>query len=87
MVWYDTFDDAFWLAIVPMILGVVAIAVKSKCSRCSFCGIEIERDIVAEIAVETAGRNASLTRQNSRNSLNDIQLNESSTSGVNRSAV
>ena len=63
MVWYDTFDDAFWLAIVPMVLGVVALCLKSKCSRCTIGCITIERDIAAEIQAE---QNALTQRQETR---------------------
>lgn len=77
--WYHTFDDAFWLAVVPMILGLVAVALKSKCSKCSCCGIVIERDIAAEMQAEAA---AHPTRQKSKGgltpnkpaALEDIQL-------------
>ena len=64
--WYHTFDDAFWLAVIPMILGLVAVALKSKCSKCSCWGIVVERDIAAEIQAEAA---AAPIRQKSKNSL------------------
>lgn len=50
--WYHTFDDQFWIMLGGMLLAFLGIIAKSKCSRITCCGIEIERDVRAELAAE-----------------------------------
>ena len=46
------FNSVFWLAftssMVGLIFGLAKVIQKSKCKKCSFCGIYIERDTEAE---------------------------------------
>jgi len=50
--WFNTFDDQFWIMLCGMVLAFMGIIAKSKCSRVTCCGIEIERDVRAELAAE-----------------------------------
>ena len=52
--WYDTFDDQFWIMVAGMLLGFLGLLAKSKCTRCSCFGMEIERDVDAEVELARA---------------------------------
>ena len=39
-------------SLIGCVLGLVKILYKSKCRRCSICGLEIERDTEAEEKVD-----------------------------------
>ena len=47
-----TFDAVFFTFVITSgiscFLGLARMLYKSKCKRCSFCGIEIERDVEIE---------------------------------------
>jgi hypothetical protein len=55
MVWFDTFGDTFWLAVLAALVGICGVSLKSclraKCIRCKLCcgALEVERDIAAEL--------------------------------------
>ena len=51
MTWYNTFDDQFWIMIAGMVLAVLSVVIKSRCSHLACCwgACEIERDINAEV--------------------------------------
>jgi len=48
--------ETFWLAFITStiggIMGILRMIYKSKCKRCSVCGITIERDIEAEVGID-----------------------------------
>jgi len=52
MVWYQTFDSAFFLTIAGILAGVVGVVIngclKSRCKEVRFCGVSVERDTDAE---------------------------------------
>lgn len=47
--WYLTFDAVFWLTLSGSVFAFLAVALraclKSRCTRISCCGLEIERDV------------------------------------------
>lgn len=49
-------SEIFWMAFLTTMTGftlkLASMAYKSKCKKCSFCGIVIERDVEAEIGLE-----------------------------------
>lgn len=78
MSWFTTFDDQFWILLAGMILGFLGVIAKSKCSRIACCGLEIERDVQAELAAErmaiAANRNGSSRNPSSGSSLSGVGL-------------
>lgn len=54
--WYDTFDNIFWLSIGTLIAGTVALVVKtimkSRCDRVSLCCLHIHRNVDLEAEEE-----------------------------------
>lgn len=76
MVWFQTFNDVFWLSVGSMSCTAVGIcvkaALKSKCTVCQLCCglVRIERNIDAEIQEET--NNNTINRNTTDN--NDIEL-------------
>ena len=52
----ETFDGVFFsfliTSIIGCILGVVRVFYKSKCKKCSICGIIIERDVETEEKID-----------------------------------
>jgi hypothetical protein len=48
----ETFWLAFITAIISCFLTIVRTIYKSKCKRCSLCGLTVERDIEAEIEID-----------------------------------
>jgi hypothetical protein len=55
-VWYSTFDDAFWLTLSGILVGVCGLSIRfcyrSKCKTIDCCGIHIERDIENEEKID-----------------------------------
>jgi hypothetical protein len=55
MVWYDTFGDTFWLAVLAATVGACGLSVKysvrAKCTQCSLCFglLRVGRDTHAEL--------------------------------------
>jgi hypothetical protein len=49
-------SEVFWVAFITtgsgLIIKLVSMLYKSKCSKCSFCGIEIIRDVVLEEKID-----------------------------------
>ena len=49
-------SEIFWMAFLTTMTGftlkLASMAYKSKCKKCSACGITIERDIEAEVGLE-----------------------------------
>ena len=47
-----TLSEVFWIAFIGtssgLIIKLASMVFKSKCSQCSFCGINITRDVVIE---------------------------------------
>lgn len=90
MSWLQTFDDSFWLTIAASSFACIGLIIryffKSKCKKCSCCGIIVERDIEAEIEeerIELDGRsghsfpseNLDSSRNMSPKSINDEKSN------------
>ena len=77
MSWLQTFDDSFWLTIAASSFACIGLIIryffKSKCKRCSCCGIVVERDIEAEIEEERIEIESS--RNMSPKSINDEKSN------------
>lgn len=54
--WYSTFDDVFFISVLTITTGSIAVAfkycLKSKCIRfkCCWGGIVINRDVDAELS-------------------------------------
>lgn len=48
----ETFWLAFITAIISCFLTIVRTIYKSKCKKCSICGLIIERDIEAELEID-----------------------------------
>lgn len=55
MVWYETFDAAFWITLTTIVTGTVTLGVryclKSKCEHCSLCcgAVIINRRVDVEL--------------------------------------
>lgn len=52
--WWKTFDDQFWIMVAGLVLAFLSTIAKSKCSRLSCCGCEVERNVAAEVQLERA---------------------------------
>ena len=48
----EVFWSFFLTSTIGCIMGILRMIYKSKCKRCSVCGITIERDIDAEIGID-----------------------------------
>jgi len=66
IMWYETFDSAFWITIITIITGSIGLmlkyCLKSKCDSVSCCwgGITIHRNVEIEINdIERPTRNES----------------------------
>jgi hypothetical protein len=50
--WISTFDDAFFLTLAGLLVGVCGLSIRfayrSKCKKIDMCGIHIERDVDVE---------------------------------------
>ena len=57
--WYETFNGQFWIMIAGMTFAFLGILAKSKCTACRICGMEIERDVEAEVALARHERQSS----------------------------
>lgn len=49
--WYDCFNSQGFIIVVGAIIGIIGVAVKSKCSntRCCWGCIDIQRDTTGEV--------------------------------------
>ena len=47
-----TLSEVFWIAFIGtasgLLIKIASMILKSKCSDCSFCGINIKRDVALE---------------------------------------
>lgn len=59
MVWFNTFDDTFFITITGIIVGVVGLSIRfcyrSKCYRIECGCIKIYRDTVEEADIDEMG--------------------------------
>lgn len=56
--WYSVFDSQFWIIVGGMVCTFFSVLAKCKCSRCSFCGVVIERNVKAELEAEKLAHKA-----------------------------
>jgi len=59
MVWYNTFDDTFWITICGVIVSVVGLSIRfcyrSKCYKIEFGCLKIYRDTEDEKEIDEMG--------------------------------
>ena len=68
--WYTTFDAVFWLTLSGSVFAFLAVGLraclKSRCTRISCCGLEIERDVSGMVDTDDIKLDLSKTPASSR---------------------
>lgn len=81
MVWYDTFNDVFFISIATIISGFCGLAIrycfKSKCENVSFCFglIKVSRNVLIEEEIEIGDSKSDEEQSNKNNSDKGIKTN------------